>query len=140
MKLANMICFVVLLSSTFIYAAKLSEKAKIDSAMVSMNTWLSIIDNNEYSESWYLTGTIFQKQLSDSQWVKSLENARFPLGKMISRKVKSTVYKTALPGVPDGEYVIAVFETVFEKKRKSVETLTSTFENDSWKPVGHFIK
>jgi len=60
---------------------------------------------------------------------------------MVSRKVKSTTYKTALPGAPDGEYVVIEFESVFENKKAAVETVTPMMDKDGkWQVSGYFIK
>jgi hypothetical protein len=50
-------------------------------------------------------------------------------------------YSKSLPGAPDGEYVVAQFQTEFVHKRSAVETVVSTREKDgSWKITGYFIK
>jgi hypothetical protein len=45
-----------------------------------------------------------------------LKAVRKPLGKVISREVKSKSHHTSLPGAPDGEYVVIQFDTSFENK------------------------
>jgi hypothetical protein len=58
-----------------------------------------------------------------------------------SRKVKSKSYKTSLPGAPDGEYVVIEFETSFEHKKSSIETVTPMVEKDgNWRVSGYYIK
>jgi hypothetical protein len=45
------------------------------------------------------------------------------------------------PGAPDGEYVVIQFETSFEKKKSSIETITPIKEKDgSWRVSGYYIK
>jgi hypothetical protein len=64
-----------------------------------------------------------------------------PLGKMISRKLKTSVYKTMLPGAPDGQYVIIQFETSSQNKESAIETVTPMFDKDArWRVSGYFIK
>ena len=66
---------------------------------------------------------------------------RQPLGKMLSRKIKSTQYETSLPGAPDGEYVVIQYNTSFEHKESAIETVTPMLEQDGkWKVSGYFIK
>ena len=66
---------------------------------------------------------------------------RKPLGKVISREVKSKSYHTSLPGIPDGEYVVIQFETSFENKKSAIETLTPMMDKDvKWRVSGYFIK
>ena len=131
---------VILFLSSYSYSEDVSKTNKIDAGIKSVLTWLAIVDSGEYSKSWQTTGSLFQNQLSDSQWTDALNKARKPFGKLVSRRNKSADYKTSLPGVPDGEYVVTVFNTSFENKKKGKETVTAIFENNEWKVVGYFIK
>ena len=70
-----------------------------------------------------------------------INSARNPLGKQVSRQFYRSLYTKKLPGVPDGEYVIIEFNTVFENKTGAIETVTSKLEDDGiWKISGYFIK
>jgi hypothetical protein len=67
--------------------------------------------------------------------------ARQPLGKLISRKVKSATYATSLPGAPDGQYVVIQFKTSFENKKSGIETVTPIIDKDgNWRVSGYYIK
>ncbi|MGA7319684.1 MAG: DUF4019 domain-containing protein, partial [Candidatus Sulfotelmatobacter sp.] len=70
-----------------------------------------------------------------------LRGSRDPLGKMLSRKLKSATYTTTLPGAPDGEYVVIQYESGFEHKQSAVETVTPMLDKDGkWKVSGYYIK
>ena len=70
-----------------------------------------------------------------------MQAARKPLGKLILRKVQTKIYKTALPGAPDGEYVVIQFETSFENKKTAIETVTPMMDKDGkWRVSGYYIK
>jgi hypothetical protein len=70
-----------------------------------------------------------------------LQSVRMPLGKMISRKLKTSAYKTTLPGAPDGQYVVIQFETSFQNKKSAIETVTPMFDHDGrWRVSGYYIK
>ena len=59
----------------------------------------------------------------------------------MSRRVKSAEYRTSLPGVPDGKYVVVQFETTFQNKKGVVEIVTPMQEADgSWKVSGYYIR
>ena len=47
----------------------------------------------------------------------SLQAVRKPLGKRVTRKIKTKTYMTSLPGAPDGEFVVIQFGSSFEKKK-----------------------
>jgi hypothetical protein len=74
------------------------------------------------------------------QWVDGLPATRKPFGAMKSRKFEIAVYKTSLPGAPDGEYVTLRFISTFEKKGQAEELLTLVLENGVWRTTGYQIK
>jgi hypothetical protein len=66
---------------------------------------------------------------------------RAPLGKLVSRKLKSRQYAESLPGAPDGKYVVIQYDTVFENKKSAVETVTPMQDADgAWRVSGYYIK
>jgi hypothetical protein len=70
-----------------------------------------------------------------------MQAVRKPLGKLVTRKVKTKTYRTSLPGAPDGEYVVIEFETSFENKKWAVETVTPMMDKDGkWRVSGYYIK
>jgi hypothetical protein len=103
--------------------------------------WLALVDQGNYGKSWETAAGYFKGAVTEKHWEQALTAVRSPLGKVISRKLKSKQYATSLPGAPDGEYVVIQFETSFEKKESSVETITPMKEKDgTWRVSGYFIK
>ena len=61
--------------------------------------------------------------------------------KLVSRKLASRRTEKALPGVPDGIYVVIRFETVFDKKSSAVETVTPMLDPDgTFRVSGYYIR
>jgi len=102
--------------------------------------WLRIVDSGEYQNSWDEAATMFQAQVTKPEWSKMLTGARKPLGSVQSRTLSKTSFKTSLPGAPDGEYVVSIFDATFEEKAKAVETVTAAKIHDDWRIVGYLIK
>ena len=114
-----------------------NEKAAIASA----EKWLAAVDEGKYAESWQEAAAYFRNAVTKEQFEQSMLAVRKPLGRLVSRKVRSATYKTSLPGVPDGKYVIIKFETAFEHKASAIETVTPMFDKDGkWRVSGYFIK
>jgi len=114
-----------------------AEKAAIESA----RAWLDLVDNGEYSKSWEEAAEYFKAVVSKDNWEKSMQTFKKPLGKLVSRKLKSKRYTTSAPGAPDGQYVIIQYNTSFENKKFVVETITPMLDKDSkWRVSGYFIK
>tara|TARA_A100000164_G_C21865891_1_gene752516 strand:- start:223 stop:633 length:411 start_codon:yes stop_codon:yes gene_type:complete len=130
---------IILLLPTFIFSQNKKEEKK---AVKSAINWLTQIDNNNYMDSWDSSGKYFQNQIQKDRWSATLTASRLPLGKLISkRKLKSSEYKTELPGVPDAKYYIFSFDVSYENKNRALETVTLVYDSEGmWKVVGFFIK
>ncbi|MBW2370029.1 MAG: DUF4019 domain-containing protein [Deltaproteobacteria bacterium] len=123
----------------FTQMAVASEKEK--AALSAAEAWLQMVDDGKYIESWNEAAKYLKNAVTTEQWEQSLNAGRSPMGKLISRGVKGMNYMTALPGTPDGEYVVIQFNTVFENKKQAVETVTPMMEPDGkWRVSGYYIK
>ena len=137
-KIAFLALLSLILSAGTVYPADI-EKEK--AAVTSAENWLKMIDEEKYAESWKDSAELFRNAVTQEQWVQSLQGVRKPLGRLLSRTVKSKTYTTSLPGAPDGEYVVIEFSTSFEKKKSAVETVTPVKDKDGkWRVSGYYIK
>jgi hypothetical protein len=137
----RIVCFVVigliLCTATAIAGRSDREKAAIASA----EKWLTIVDKGKYSESWKESSEYFKQAVQQDQWEQAVQAARGPLGKLISRKVKSATYTSSLPGAPDGQYIVIQFNASFENKKSGIETVTPMIDKDGkWRVSGYYIK
>jgi hypothetical protein len=127
----------ILLSWIPVVANEIVDKKAIEVS----NTWLKLIDNSQYTKSWETAAELFKNAIGKEQWNQSLNAVRKPLGKVINRNMKSKQYMTSLPGAPDGEYVVIQYETSFENKEFSIETVTPMLDKDGkWRVSGYYIK
>ncbi len=118
-----------------------NESESIDAARIQTVAWLALTDAGEYGASWDSASTLFQSAVSKEDWKKSLSAARTPLGALEMRDVATSKFTSALPGVPDGEYVVFQFNSSFKHKAVAVETVTAMKDTDGkWKVAGYFIK
>ena len=110
-------------------------------AMDSAIHWLALVDEEAYGESWGSAAKHFQESIDQIQWQQLLDAARRPLGKPLSRRIKSQSFRTNLPEAPEGRYVVIQFDTAFGNNRSSVETVTPMLDEDgNWRVSGYFIK
>lgn len=132
-------CFMLFFLSTTAFASQAADNEK--SAISAAKKWLALVDGGKYPESWKESAEYFRNAVDSEQWEQSLTAVRKPLGPTVSRKLKSAVYKTSLPGAPDGEYVVIQFNTSFRNKKSAVETITPMRERDGkWRVSGYFIR
>ena len=118
-----------------------ANKAKEDAAVAAAESWLKLVDAGQFDQSWDDAATVFRTAVTKPDWARMLQGVRTPLGKLISRSLKSSHYTTSVPGAPDGEYVVIRFETSFENKKEAVETVTPSLDKGGmWRVSGYFIK
>jgi Protein of unknown function (DUF4019) len=103
--------------------------------------WLRLIDDRDYASSWDKAASYFRGIMGPPEWEAAVSPVREPLGECTARQVLSREYKTAMPGAPDGEYVIITFETSFRNKSRAIETVTPMRDKDDhWRVSGYYIK
>jgi hypothetical protein len=110
-------------------------------ALKAAQEWLILIDANNYGKSWDEASELFKKSVKKENWEQSIKAVRPAMGNLISRNIMSTKYATALPGAPDGEYVVIQFSTSFANKKAAVETVTPMKDPDGkWRVSGYYIR
>lgn len=110
-------------------------------ALAAAEEWLGIVDLGLYGQSWHEASGYFRRAVLQDEWVQALESVRTPLGGVLTRKVKRTVYATSLPGAPDGEYVVIQYEASFQDKRAAIETVTPMRDEDGrWRVGGYYVQ
>jgi hypothetical protein len=130
-----------LLFSLSLVAQAADKAAQEKAAQGATDQFLALTDAGHYAQSWDAASTFFKSAITKEKWNSALTSVRQPLGPVQSRKLLSATYTHELPGAPDGDYVVVKYETSFENKKSSVETLATTLEKDGqWKVSGYFIK
>jgi hypothetical protein len=110
-------------------------------AQKAAESWLALTDTGKYAESWEEASSSFKSALTKDGWVAQVAPVRDPLGKVDSRKLSSSSYKSNPPNAPAGEYVILKYSTDFENKNNSTETIVLVLDKDSkWRTAGYWIK
>ncbi|WP_267388366.1 DUF4019 domain-containing protein [Sphingomonas sp. GC_Shp_3] len=94
--------------------------------------WLALLDQSRWEESYRATGAVFRKLNTVQVWAAASEQARAPLGGMISR---TFVSQADVPAPPAG-YQMAKFRTRFANKSEAIETVTLNREDGGWHVVG----
>ncbi len=136
-RFATMLAFLLALVVPVQAFAATREQAAAEAAQ----KWLALADAGQYGDSWAGASAGFKKAVTQEQWKAAMNGVRQPLGAVTSRTVKAAEFKSSLPGVPDGQYVVILFDTSFANKKGAIETVTMTLENDAnWRAAGYFIR
>ena len=122
-------------------AATAKDTKDENAAVASAELWLLSVDKEQYADSWRNASEFFKRAVTKEKWEQSMISFRKPLGGILSRKVRSTEFRTSLPGAPDGKYVVIILETSFKNKTTAIETITPMLEKDGvWRVAGYFIR
>lgn len=133
--------FVMVAMGLCLSFSSIANEDQENKAVKAATAWLALIDKHKYGESWETAAIYFKNSVSKNQWKQMLTAVREPLGRLVSRELKSKNYMKSLPGAPDGEYVVIQFTTSFDNKKSGIETVTPMMEADgNWKVSGYFIQ
>ena len=138
-KLATILLLALLIGSA---SCKAQSNPKAEAAALSAaETWLTLVEDQKYGESWDEAAKVFKEAIPRENWIQTMQSVRKPLGKTLNRELKTSTYRTTLPGAPDGEYVVIQFETSFENKKSAIETITPALDKEGkWRVSGYYIK
>jgi hypothetical protein len=135
----NKLVAVILLAACLLGTA-VADDEKVSQAEAAVLQWIAQVDDRQYVASWNDAARPFRVRVTPQQWEDAVSAGREPFGKLVSRNVSEATYTTSVPGLPDGEFVIFQFDTVFERKAEGVETVTAVLEEDTWRVTGYFIR
>lgn len=114
--------------------------AKLRLADEVAGKWLALIDGRQYRTAWEQAASLFRAQIGIADWEAAVIAARRPLGNMLRRQLVSATFATTLPGAPQGEYVVLLFQTDFEHLQGATETVTPMLDGDRWRVSGYYVR
>jgi len=114
-----------------------AQEAKAEEAA---KAWLTLVDTGQFGQSWDKAAFYFRSQVAREKWDASLANSRVPLGRVTSRTLLNKKYTTELENAPKAEYVVILYNTVFDGGKR-VEIVVPVLEKDGvWRVCGFSIK
>ena len=121
-------------------AAVATSSAISQEGVDAANSWVGLIDQGQWAESWRRSGKVFRDATTSDDWSANVESVREPLGRVTSRKLISNQQHTDLPNAPKGDYRILTFTTDYANQAGTVETVVLMKESEGWFVVGYFIR
>lgn len=113
----------------------------VAAATSAADSWLKLVDEAQYDASWANAAGVFKGAVTSEAWASAVGGVRGQVGKLVSRKLASASYTTQVPNAPPGKYVIIQYDTDFDKKASSVETVTPMQDPDGqWRVAGYFVR
>lgn len=98
--------------------------------------WLKLLDEGKFGESWDVASKTFQLTIGKDEWIKAEDKLRKPLGALVSRTLLQQLPKQNPKGLPEGYYMVLVYQTDFSNRPKANELLTMVLESDGrWRAL-----
>ena len=115
-----------------------AQSDKENEGKLAATGWLTLLDRRDWGTAWERSSALFRKNVPLGTWMDNVPKVREPFGALKERNVLNAVYKTTLPGHPNGEYVTVNFASKFEKKADVLELVTTMREPDGrWRVTGY---
>lgn len=111
----------------------IAQTAEVEAAA---RRFLTLIDQGKWDESYALTTPSFQKLNTGKVWADVSEQARPPLGALISRTM---IGHEEVPTPPHG-YEVVKFRTSFANKANAIEKVSLEREGNGWRVAGVTIE
>ncbi len=99
--------------------------------------WLLLLDRRDWGRAWESASATFRASVPLSAWMDGIPKVREPLGAIVERLPAESNYKTAVEGLPAGEYVTVIFLSKFNQ-RQLQEVVTVVRDPDGkWRATGY---
>ena len=134
--------FVVLLLLLFLTSMIYAQESNIlDKVESSGRSWLELVDQGNYQESWKNLSSLLKAKTSAAEWIKLITALRASRGAISARYIATAGSTKTLSGFTEGEYVQLQFYTTFTKKGLALETITLTkTPPETWQVLEYSIK
>ena len=103
--------------------------------------WLKLIDAGHYGDAWDGGAAPLKRAVTRKGFIDGVAQARKPLGKVESRAPADFARAHQLPGGPDGDYALVMFNTRFANGKTAQEQVIWLLESgQDWRVSGYFIR
>lgn len=115
-------------------------KAATEQAGQAALRWLASLDANNFEACWNGLAPAVKGQVAKADFDGSLSAVREQYGSVRTRHPSKVTFTHAMPGAPDGDYVVLQYDTEFSKGARAVETVIPMRTADGWKVSGYFVR
>ena len=93
--------------------------------------FLTQLDQNQFSSAWQLTSPLFRMLTDEAGWKQKQQVLRQAYGPLKNRRFMRLSYRATYAHSPDGSYVIIQYQSQFEHKAETNETVVFSCQTDS---------
>ena len=119
-------------------AACASEHAARQSPQQAAESFLLLIDQGNYRQSWSEASAWLRDNVDAEQWAEHAGSYRNPLGTVQSRSLDSIEFQDSLEEMPDAEYAFAIFDSTLADGGSATEMVGLMLDDDeTWRVIGY---
>ena len=119
-------------------AADPAAKEMAEAGKLAAHAWLLLLDRKDWGTAWDASASVFRQSVPLGSWMDAIPKVRQPFGNLVERQPVEAIYKTTMPGRPDGHYVSVMFASKFDKNPKVQEVVTAMRDTDGrWRVAGY---
>lgn len=131
--------FAMMPALTFADAAKETPNSALEAATAATQEWLDLLDKQNYANSWDKSSNLMKSAISKDEWALIMDRTRKPLGTVKSREILDKRTAKNPQGLPEGDYMVMFYKTVFSHKDMAYELVTLYLENGQWRVVTYQV-
>ena len=109
-------------------------------ATAAARSWLDLLDAGRFLTSFDETAPLVKDALTREEWDQAIQAVRAPLGRCLSRTLRSRTLVKSMAQGPEGRFAVIRFETDFAGGPGTVETIVPTLGGDGrWRVAAYFV-
>ena len=100
-------------------------KAEKEASQAAMK-WLKLLDDEEYSRAWEAASDDFKANIDRREWIKSIADARKPLGRLKTRQPEPLTYEETNTEAGRTPAFAGLYHLTFANGKQAAETIVLT--------------
>jgi hypothetical protein len=102
-------------------------------------SWLALVDDDQFGESWDAAAGVLQQRIRREEWVRQARQLRDTTKALTTRRLATTQYRDSLRRAPaDGPFVLLKYRSTFAAGRFE-ELLLTVRQDKAWTVAGYQV-
>lgn len=116
-----------------------NEAAAEEAAQAAAETWLELIDAEDYGKSWDAAGSLLQTRIAREEWVKKVMDLKDRVQQLSDRGLEVREYRDSISHAPrEGPFVLLKYHSSYDTGRYE-ELLLTYREQNEWTVGGYQV-
>ena len=123
----------------FLFCLSLPAAAEMKTPVIAAaESFFELRDAGSLQQAWWEGSEILHQTTRMDRWMEDMRIQSELMGDLVKRSLRSRVQRSTMPGLPDGEYVILLYDVSFEHKKAGLEILVMLHDaSGDWRLVSY---